>query len=127
MIALAGAEVDVVEPCHVADDWCARHEPHFERTWLTYLLSRFGEWCRASDVWETGDAYQRAVLRQRAHEVVQGAKRLGLFIEADPRLGYRVTGHDDLPKYVHLHERAEDRDDGQTPGQLTLAECAGVE
>ena len=115
----------VVRP--VPENWSARHEAHFERTWLTYLIMHSGQWCRASDVWEPRDAYQRAVLRQRSWEVVQGATRLGLFIEADPRLGYRVTGHDDLPHYLHLHERAADRTEGEAPDQLTLAECTGVE
>lgn len=114
-------------PRPVPENWNPRCEAHFECAWLTHLLSHFGQWCRASDVWEPRDAYQRAVLRQRAHEVVQSALRLGLFIEADPRLGYRVTGHDDLPKYLHLHERASDVTRRDVPGQLTLAERAAVE
>ena len=92
-------------PAHRPDDWSARHDRHFEREWLTHLIMHSGQWCRASDLWEPADAYQRAVLRQRAHEVVNGARRLGLLINADRRLGYRVTGHDGLPKYLHLHER----------------------
>ena len=107
-------------PRPVTDTWSPRCEPHFERTWLTHLLAHFGEWCRASDIWDPRDEYQRSVLRQRSWEAVEGAKRLGLFIEADPRLGYRLTGHDDLPKYLHLHERASDKTDDEAPGQLTL-------
>lgn len=120
MIALAGAEVDVVAPVHVADDWCARHEAHFERTWLTYLLCHFGEWCRASDVWDAQDVHQRSVLRQRAYEAVQSARRLGLFIESDRRFGYRVTGHDDLVKYVHIKSADETSDHASDPCQLSI-------
>jgi hypothetical protein len=88
--------------------------------WLTHLLSHFGEWCRASDLFEPVDAYQRAVLRQRAHEVVQAAKRLGLAVESDRLRGYRVTGHLGLPAYLHLHERAADRTEGEADGQMSL-------
>ena len=84
-----------------------------------------GRWCRASDVYQPADEYQRAVMRQLSHEIVQTAKRLGLVIEADPRRGYRVVGHAGLPRYLHLHERAADRCDDQVPGQLTLAEAEG--
>ena len=63
-------------------------------------------WCHASDVWAPADAWQRTELRQRSHEVVVKARRLGLLIEAHPLFGYRVVGHGGLPKYLHL-ERAE--------------------
>ena len=92
-------------PAVAPADWSARHEAQFESQWLTYLIMRSGQWCRASDLWPPADAYQRAVLRQRAHEVVNAARRLGLHVDADKRLGYRVSGHDGLPKYLHLHER----------------------
>ena len=106
----------------------ARCEPRFEAAWLTHLMQHFGRWCRASDLWPPQDAYQRAVLRQRAHEVVQRARRLGLVIDADPRHGYRLTGHDGLPPYLHLHERAEDRAEvAPAPGQLSLADVVGVD
>ena len=82
-----------------------------------------GEWCRASDVYPPRDEYQRAVLRQLSHEVVCAAKRLGLAIEADKRRGYMVTGHDGLPRYLHLHERAADRTEGEAIGQLSLTEA----
>jgi hypothetical protein len=106
----------------VPDNWSPRHEVHFEATWLTHLASHYGQWCRASDVWAPCDAWQRIVLRQRAHEVVQAARRLGWVIEADAALGYRVMGVDDLPRYLHLHERAADREAGvpTCEGQLSL-------
>jgi hypothetical protein len=121
------ATIDRIAPLPVPENWNPRCEAHFERRWLTHLLGHFGEWCHASDAWEPADEHQRYVLRQRAWEVVEAAKRLGLFIESDPLLGYRVTGHDDLPKYLHLHERSADAPHGEVPGQLTLAECVGVE
>lgn len=114
-------------PRQAPENWNPRHEPHFERTWLTHLLSRYGEWCHASDVWEPRDEWQRVVLRQRAWEVVEKARRIGLFIEADPLLGYRVTGCDDLPRYIHLHERAAEKSEDVVPGQLQLAGGGGVE
>lgn len=98
--------LEMTAPLHVPENWSPRHEPNFERMWLTHLLAHFGQFCRASDVWQPNDEYQRAVLRQLSHEIVQAARRLGFLIEADPRRGYRVTGHDDLPKYLHLAERA---------------------
>lgn len=112
--------------CAVAEDYNPRHDRAFAETWLTYLIMHSGQFCRASDLWEPQDAYQRAVLRQRAHEVVQKAKRLGWHIESSRECGYRVTGAH-IPAYLHLHERAEDRAEGEAVGQLTLAECGVVE
>jgi hypothetical protein len=93
-------------PAMAPADWNVRHDAGFDAAWLTHLIMRSGEWCRASDLWPPADAYQRAVLRQRAHEVVCGARRLGLHVDADRLLGYRVTGHDGLPKYLHLRREA---------------------
>ncbi|MGO8683983.1 MAG: hypothetical protein ACLQUT_05320 [Thermoleophilia bacterium] len=66
------------------------------------------------------DAWQRTVLRQRAFETVQSARRLGLLIESDPRLGYRCTGYDDLPKYVHLTTTADNVSE-PISGQMSLS------
>ena len=115
--ALPAAEA----PRSVPENWNPRHESCFESLWLTYLIMHSGEWCRADQVWIPRDAYQRAVLRQRAHEVVRAARRLGLAIETDKRRGYMVTGHLGLPRYLHLHERAADRIEGEVIGQLSLA------
>lgn len=104
------------------ESWNPRWHAHFDREWLTFLLSRFGHWCHVTDLWAPQDAYQRTLLRQRAHETVMAARRLGFFIESDRRRGYRVTGHDDLPRYLHLRS-AEDEPQGPYPGQLSLADA----
>lgn len=105
------------------ETWNPRHDASLDEAWLTYLLAHYGHWCRASDMREPQDAYQRAVLRQRAHEVVQKAKRVGWHIESSREHGYRLTGAH-IPPYLHLHERAEDRAEGEAPGQLSLTEAA---
>ena len=102
----------------VPENWDPRHERNFESIWLTHLLAHFGRWTHASDVWEPRDAWQRIVLRQRAHEVVHSARRLGLIVQADPLLGYRVVGHAELPKYVHVVK--PDREDEPCLGQMRL-------
>ena len=91
-------------PRQVAETWNPRHERNFERTWLSHLIMHAGQWCHASDVWEPRDDWQRIVLRQKAWEVVEAARRLGLCVESDAVLGYRVTGHAGLPKYLHLRQ-----------------------
>lgn len=95
-----------------------RCEPHFEAKWLTHLLAHFDCWCRASDVWALDDPYERIVLRQRAHEAVKAARRLGLIVESDVRLGYRVVGHGDLPRYLRL-ERPKCRETAPADGHKT--------
>jgi hypothetical protein len=98
----------------------------FEAAWLTHLITHQGEWCHASDALPPGDPYERALLRKLAHDTVCAARRLGLVVESDNLRGYCLTGHAGLPRYLHLHERAEDRDEGPAPGQLTMVECEGI-
>ena len=100
-------------PRQVSESWQPRHEKELERIWLTHLVMHSGEWCRASDLWEPADAYQRAVLRQLSHEVVCAAGRLGLAVESDRRRGYMVTGHLGLPRYLHVRPRTEETIDGR--------------
>jgi len=100
----------------VTRGWSPRWDPEFEHVWLTYLLSRFWQWCHAKDVWAPCTLTQADDLRKRAHEVVEGARRLGLLIDSDDVLGYRVTGHAGLPKYLRLKEPEPQ----QVTGQLTL-------
>ena len=119
-VPFAGAEP--AAPREVAETWNPRHERNFERTWLSHLVMHAGQWCHASDVWQPRDDWQRIVLRQKAWEVVEAARRLGFFIEADALLGYRMMGCDDLPKYLHLKAPAPAQE--IAPGQLTLAEEA---
>ena len=116
-VPFAGVEPEA--PRQVPENWSARAEPHFERTWLSHLIMHAGQWCHGSDVWQPRDDWQTIVLRQKAWEVVDLARRLGFFIEADPLLGYRMMGCDDLPKYVHTKALAPVR--ASDPGQLTLA------
>ena len=108
-----------ITPRQVPESWDARCDKHFEAQWLTHLLAHFGCWCHAAEAFACTDPWQRIVLRQRAYEVVQAAGRLGYVIESDARLGYRLIGCAGLPKYVHTHERAEERAQ-VIVGQLTL-------
>ena len=110
----------------VPQNWSARHEPRFESQWLTYLVLHPLQWCHASDLWAAADAWQRTELRQRSHEVVVKARRLGMVIEADPVLGYRLTGYEDLPRYLHLHPTADEEGPGPLDGQLTIDQDCGV-
>ena len=102
------------------DSWNPRWDASFDATWLTYLLAHFGEFCHASDVWRCSDPWQRVVLREKAHEVVLAAKRLGLAIESDPRLGYRIIGHDAIPRYVYEHARGEEGRREASASQLEM-------
>ena len=118
---------DIVRPVEpppfaVPEDWSARCEPDFEAKWLTYLLSRFGAWCHPTDVWPVWDAWRGTVLRKRAYEVVQAARRLGLAIESSPTMGYRVVGHEGLPKHLHLHPRSDEGYAEPCEGQLVFTE-----
>ena len=111
-----GAPQPTASTCVVPDT--VRCESHFESAWLTHLIMNAGAWCRASDVWMPDDPWQRTVLRQRAHEVVRAARRLGLIVESDVRRGYRVVGHGDLPRYLRL-ERPKCRETAPTDGHKT--------
>jgi len=95
----------------------------FEAEWLSHLIEHHGSWCHASEVAEPEDTYERALLGKLAHEVVLSARRLGLVVESDRGHGYRLTAHAGLPRYLHLHERAEERAEEPWPDQLTLVEC----
>ena len=101
----------------VPDLWSPRWDADFEPTWLTYLVTRPFEWCHASDLYATDDPWQRTVLRERSHEVVLAARRLGLVVESDPARGYRVTGFGKLPRYVHLVHKEGDE---VAAGQMVL-------
>lgn len=112
------------DPClsaaAVPPSWNPRCDAEFESRWLTHLLAHFREWCHPADVWHSRDELQRLRIRQRASEVAGAAVRLGLLIESDHLRGYRLTGHAGLPRYLHLHERADDGACAELPGQLTL-------
>ena len=99
------------------DTYNPRWDADFEPTWLTYLVTRPFEWCHASDLYATDDPWQRTVLRERSHEVVLAARRLGLQIESDAALGYRVVGYGKLPRYVHLVHKEGDE---VAAGQMVL-------
>ena len=106
----------------VPEGWNPRHDSrNFERTWLTHLLAHFGEWCHPSDLWLSNDDAQRLLIRQLANEVVCAAQRVGIDIESDRNLGYRITGAGNVPRWVR-----EERATVQVPGQLTLREGEGV-
>ena len=106
-------------------EWSPRHDPGFARSWLTHLIMGAGEWWHPTQVWQTHDERQRRVLRECAGEAVLKAERLGLIVETDHRLGYRVLGMDP-PPYLHLHRRAEDREPEPCIGQLTIEEVGAV-
>ena len=115
----------VAAPRPVPENYNPRHDPGFESTWLTHLVMHAGQWCRASDVYPPRDEYQRAVMRQLSHEIVQAAKRLGFIVEADPRRGYRVVGHAGLPRYVHLTDPCEKKP-ANVDGQLSIIDIEAV-
>lgn len=102
-------------------DWSPRHDPHFDRDWLAHHMAHLGEFIHPTDVWATNNEWQRSVLRQRAHEAAVIWRRLGMIIEGDRALGYRLVGPGDPPRWLHLHERTEDRAKEPLPGQLMLA------
>ena len=81
-------------------------------------MHTLGEWSHPSDVWQFDDAWQRIELSQCAYEAVQDWKRLGMHIESDRRLGYRLLGPDDPPRYLRL--RRDDEALAEAPGQLTI-------
>jgi len=102
-------------------DWNPRCDPAFREVWLNHLIRHVGEWVHATDLWATDDEWQRSLVRQVAWETVVAARRLGYVIDGDREAGYCYRWST-LPRYLHLHERAEDHVEGPLPGQLSLSE-----
>ena len=118
-VPFAGSEITT------SPEWNPRHDPEFVRSWLSYLVTHPAQWTHPTQVWQTHDERQRRVLREVAAEAVLKAERLGLIVATDLRRGYRVTGMDP-PRYLHLHQRAEDREPEPCAGQLTIDEVGAV-
>ena len=118
----AGAEQVQTSP-----EWSPRHDPGFARSWLSYLCQHFGEWTHPTQVWQTHDERQRRVLREVSAEVMLRAAQVWAEVETDARLGYRIVGVDpERYRYLHLHQRAEDRETEPCVGQLTIDEAGAV-
>jgi hypothetical protein len=101
-----------------------RWEPRFIDRWIIDLVSHWGEWRHPRLV---SPGARSELLCTAARNARHDAERMGYVIDSGPE-GYRVV---DLyhPQRIYLLKPGAPlrEEEAEHPGQLTLAECVGVE
>lgn len=97
------------------------HDRTFPDRLVNDLIQHYGEWRKLASLYAWHVEIPDRYLLTR--EVIEGARRIGMVIEGDKQLGYRLTGFRRRP-YVHAAKEmdwpAVREMDEPVDGQLTL-------
>jgi hypothetical protein len=98
-----------------------RHDPTFPDRLVNDLIQHFGQWRNLGKLYAAHvESYERGCI---VRDVIDAARRVGLIIEGDNRLGYRLTGYRGF-RYIRTASAlcwpAEHRPGETLPGQMDL-------